>query len=786
MSKFHIPTQFPLAMNQLLRHTAKSLMTLVTVTALAPIIYLPLTAAETKTSTQISQANNLASKKFGVVLAVPSFLERNVNDDQATTDPNYEKWDRDHVPSAGEKNLKEVTITAKTDNTAGDLTLTVSGNIAAIKCPVSGFTDTIYWNDDKKNARYDQSDHVTLKWKLEANTPPFSVILYIEGVETSATPADIKFVAELTCGGGSAEDTGETAVYETDLDVDSNNNEGTEFTSGSREEDEIEFSTIPTNRYPAPNWSKRPGKIIVTNDGFGDDVPDWADGLIRGTPENQWEQMDELKPPIKFIPMKLERKTPFTDKCTVKFTYSASDPKDVIFDPGDGFPVDSTSTATSYGPKFSLADTTKKIRIWTADASSRDVWSIVYNGDYVQEGVEIKWSNLSSGTVANLWVEAVVPSTNVGDIEITAEMKEGSVNASDSLRLTSIQITCEPINSELQSGFYPYNSSGIVKGESSKFYIDVLPADYPNAEITWLAQGRGTCGPTTSIGNAKREAIFTATDAGGGYLIPIVKGNYYTDPVFPLEVFDTWSEVTLNVFITHHPITGSPAISSEDALALVTKANEIHKQSGIRFSTVIKPWTSGNGSQYFNLASTEQNDMFLNAQFDHGLRVVFVNTPPTPSTAGFHVKGKGIACRTDQFQVDDLAVILAHEIGHACGWEDIYSAKVDQLGGTPSLLELNERNPAYRSWSLRDWPEDGALNSQPAYYSRSNSATYATRQVDLINRLMMHGELSPSNFDIPLGTVYGVLGGYGPDRPLHLGWAIIGIDDIDRNPEHNY
>ena len=73
--------------------------------------------AETKTSTQVSQANNLSSKDFGILLSVPDHLCRNVNDNQKVSEAGYDFWDRNHKPSIGETDIKEVTVTAKAGTT---------------------------------------------------------------------------------------------------------------------------------------------------------------------------------------------------------------------------------------------------------------------------------------------------------------------------------------------------------------------------------------------------------------------------------------------------------------------------------------------------------------------------------------------------------------------------------------------------------------------------------------------------------------------------------------------
>ena len=393
------------------------------------IMLAPLAAAETKTSTQISQANNLASKDCGVVLSVPDFLERNVNDDQVATDlTNYEKWDRDHVPSPAEKDLKEVTLSAKTGTDGGVLTLTVRGIVAAITCPVSGSTDTIYWSDTNKNNRYPQANHTTLTWTIPGSNPNFSVVLYIEGVETSAAPADIKFVAELTCPGKTPiPATGETAVYEVDLDVDSENNNNLERKDFTQSEDEIEAS----EKSP-----KKPGKYIWVNAGFSandnDGTPGWADGFDSNPADTE----DNESRDFAFTPVSIELKEPFDPaNAVITITYSASNPANVTSLPGNGTPEHSFT----YTLPPEQAEHPENLRLWTKDcAGSRVSTAVTSNGNFIPNGVPIPWSKLASGKTAELFIEAVRPSKTLGDTTIEISVTGNGATCKDKVNVTCV------------------------------------------------------------------------------------------------------------------------------------------------------------------------------------------------------------------------------------------------------------------------------------------------------------------------------------------------------------
>ena len=441
MSKFHIASQITLAMKPLLRHINYRLLNLTF------IMLAPLTAAETKTSTQISQANNLASKEYGVVLAVPDFLERNVNDDQVATDlTNYEKWDRDHVPSPAEKDLKEVTLSAKTGTDGGVLTLTVSGNVAAITCPVSGFTDTIYWSDTNKNNRYPQANHTTLTWTIPGSNPNFSVVLYIEGVETSAAPADIKFVAELTCPGKAPlPDTGETAVYETDADIDSTNDNEFAFTGFDKSEDEIEKSELLVST----TGPQKPGKFITntSNSNYDDDqITDYADGfgLIGASGSNKMAVASDLK----FIPLEIKLKKPYSASAKIKISYgTVSKPElssEGLEKHGDGSKLHPYAYTVNKGG----------LRIWNAkpDERSDGQNEVDDKGNFVNSDTEYTWhqvcktSSTASATdtleTAQLYVEYVeaYPALAHGKRDITVTITEGNVTTTDIISVTLMPV----------------------------------------------------------------------------------------------------------------------------------------------------------------------------------------------------------------------------------------------------------------------------------------------------------------------------------------------------------
>ena len=82
---------------------------------------------------------------------------------------------------------------------------------------------------------------------------------------------------------------------------------------------------------------------------------------------------------------------------------------------------------------------------------------------------------------------------------------------------------------------------------------------------------------------------------------------------------------------------------------------------------------------------------------------------------------------------------LAHEIGHACGWYDIYAFK---LGYDP--IEL--WHAPCSAWLPGDWNNGTGARFYPVL----------TAQRDIIFRLLMYGHGSDVKSDIPFGSVYGL------------------------------
>ena len=292
----------------------------------------------------------------------------------------------------------------------------------------------------------------------------------VEGIAASGGLDDVSFEATLSPADGPAvNDTVKATVYDLDLDIDSDNNNGFDVPSRTQKEEWLEGK------------AGHSGRIILANDGDEDrdGIVDYADGYNRvsDVPADD-VAANRFVPLVLSVPPVLSA----SEDAWIQLSYSSSAPDAVEvgfenpFTPGSG----------------------GKLRVWqldgveqrlmgeiTADGENEDGEN-EEDGNYVgHQRIPIGKLIDSSGLVT-LYVEAVGPSTSVGDLTITAtvgietEDRLYSV-AQDSVRLTGVQMTLlsRPVDGDLY-GVDPDESEWVVDyalGASDDITEDELDED---------------------------------------------------------------------------------------------------------------------------------------------------------------------------------------------------------------------------------------------------------------------------------------------------------------------
>jgi hypothetical protein len=258
-----------------------------------------------------------------------------------------------------------------------------------------------------------------------------------------------------------------------------------------------------------------------------------------------------------------------------------------------------------------------------------------------------------------------------------------------------------------------------------------------------LAFGPQSTAPQIVVGLAPGTETLTANIAH--YVGPPPQFNFevyaYADPI-PIHF----------MFICDN--NGNHAGSASDIPGLITGVNDIYRQAGLRFVQA-------------SVAYTNEIFWYLNSEMDYyqkeivnamtgteGLEVYIVPNIAT-NVAGKNFLNEGLLMTNTV-----SAHILAHEIGHQCGWKDIYTSRPNK---PPLTMPLSRDHLSTADWNNGPGPQE--------YYPRE--LPLAT----VIKRCLMFGYTSGGN-DIPAGPIkgYSKEGEFGPVR--------VGTQGMNRTPAH--
>lgn len=234
-------------------------------------------------------------------------------------------------------------------------------------------------------------------------------------------------IAEAQKGG----DSHAVLLLKGDLDIDSNNTNGSNLPDRSAAEEALEDDPEAT------------GKLIGVNNGDRNfnNIPDYADGFDGNTLEG-----------VEFTKLVLEVPDGISiDRLKVKLIYSASDPASIDIETESCGSCDNGGDSlwtTRDGKIYRLP--TGNMRIWLKDGSeARNSASVVSEGDFIPSDTEIPFEKLNGDTTertVTLYVEGVIPSNFPGEDTIKLVLgidSGGSVYYfdADQVRVTVTDVT---------------------------------------------------------------------------------------------------------------------------------------------------------------------------------------------------------------------------------------------------------------------------------------------------------------------------------------------------------
>lgn len=318
-------------------------------------------------------------------------------------------------------------------------------------------------------------------------------------------------------------------------------------------------------------------------------------------------------------------------------------------------------------------------------------------------------------------------------------------------RFSVVRPTVEPICTETKTvgnRVYTLNPAGVAVGSDAYFQISVDPAGYPDDRIEWSVSGAGRLG---FVGDNRGRTVRVRGVSAGEVTLRAGLRSFGTDaPEFTVYVTPPQS-VPIHAMIIKGQ--GGPAMTVDEIQSMITVANEIYSQIGMSFYLASCVTTNINDAANITEEQVPGRSNWWHGRLTDlmtgtgGVECYFVDdiVDAVGESAGINglTSVKGIViCKNASLKT------LAHELGHACGAQDIY------LEHEPGGLSLNgEYISAERS--RYDW--NGGCDGHGAGGARFYP--HAQDLASIVRRLLMYGENDGDDDirrDMTLGSVFGV------------------------------
>ncbi|MBP5226404.1 MAG: hypothetical protein J6336_03380 [Kiritimatiellae bacterium] len=320
--------------------------------------------------------------------------------------------------------------------------------------------------------------------------------------------------------------------------------------------------------------------------------------------------------------------------------------------------------------------------------------------------------------------------------------------------ITAYALTLEPVTAATNAWGVILNPCGVATGGLAPYRVDIEPADrFPDGAIHWsVAEGgvsfyRGhDTGRDAVIRGGAAECDFRLEVSVEGLpatVRPHIWGRVLEPKTVPIHAFIICSN-------------GVPAVSASTVTNWVNEANRICRQAAMSFTLASveevenRDWFSiGDYTAFTQMCSYTNNTGGLELYCVKDLFSVGAHRGGTLGDAR-----RGMAVRRNANHA-----VLAHEIGHSCGLQDVYFAPSNTLVCIDNVQSNN-------------WSGGGGTGYYPG----------GTRYSDFVKRLLMYAYAVPDITDIPLD---GVLGVVSEDEYEFFCYRRCGCGDMHtRDPSH--
>ena len=361
--------------------------------------------------------------------------------------------------------------------------------------------------------------------------------------------------------------------------------------------------------------------------------------------------------------------------------------------------------------------------------------SLYRNAAKTGEAVGMETFDVSGDVERTYYLDGELQSSGVDAECIRVSFQCGGATLTKEHKFTVVERIAEPITTERVDGQI-VNPCCAILGANTPMQIKVLPESFPDSQIKWrVVSGSGSF----PNGDTGRNVVFVAGGAEGATnVLQVDVGDVHgAAPQFTLRN-TTMHEVKIYPCVISRMGRPSP-ITQAHLDSMLAEVNAIFRQVGMHFTygapitNVVNDVFAINGLINTNVATQIRRLM----SGTDGLEIYFIpgsgqDEEPLGRYNPYGIIVKNI-CN---------AKTMAHEIGHACGWNDIYTKR-------------RKFEPSELSQSLRcEWiPNDWNNGSGCRFYDPMLS------QKDVIQRILMHGEGGNTKVDIPSGSVHALSAG---------------------------
>ena len=305
-------------------------------------------------------------------------------------------------------------------------------------------------------------------------------------------------------------------------------------------------------------------------------------------------------------------------------------------------------------------------------------------------------------------------------------------------KIWAVRIRHEPVTLDRVGDAY-WNPCGIVTNETANFRFSLEPEAFPATNIAWSVDRPDRL---AFVGGANGRSVVVRGTAEGLVKLSVgIRGYRGPPPVFYAGVVEP-HVVHIKPYVVATG-NGNPILDDAEIASFVPGVNRIFSQVGLRFildlpslavaNTNYLVLRKENGTYPLGLSLLDEGQPF------DGVKMFFVEF--IEDADGLH-SSRGIILPAASEEHS-----MAHELGHACGLEDV-------LDYVEWRDPANVKHQYYYEGDVARWrlPHDWGTDFDEGYYS-------VQWHGDVLTRLLMCGRrLSPrTNEDISYGNAHGLV-----------------------------